>query len=130
MLVDLSWCKRYENRNPWSQPRFENKFDNLFHPRFHQQQQNKDFILRRDDILIPEEQFSLRRAPKRDPHHYRPLPLPLRDAIRYVKLYGKHADMLQRLDSPSSSATDELEMKIHQHKISKMQCKKTPRTKG
>ena len=115
----------------YDQPQYENKLeklDNSFHPRF--QQQHEDYFLKQDDRFLQDEQLSPEQALKRDPHHYRPLPLPLRDAIRYVKRYGKHADMLQRLDSPSSSATDEFEMKIHQHKISKMQCKRTPQTKG
>jgi len=33
-----------------------------------------------------------------DPHKYRPITLPLRDAIRYVRKYGPQAQKLQRLD--------------------------------
>eukprot|EP00111_Clytia_hemisphaerica_P019640 TCONS_00057940-protein len=33
-----------------------------------------------------------------DPHRYRPITLPLRDAIRYIRKYGPQAQTLQRLD--------------------------------
>eukprot|EP00111_Clytia_hemisphaerica_P019641 TCONS_00057945-protein len=33
-----------------------------------------------------------------DPHHYRPLPLPMKDAIRYVRKYGRHAESLRKFE--------------------------------
>ena len=124
VLVDLSWCKKYENRNPWSQPRFENKLDNPFHPRF--QQQHKDYFLKQDERFLQDEQLSPEQALKRDPHHYRPLPLPLRDAIRYVKLYGKHSDMLK--DYQRTNRYHDIGR--HQRKRSQLQCKNNPRQKS
>ena len=115
LVTDLSLCKK-EYRNPFPQFR---------------QKEREDFVLKRSDrfrSLLQDEQLSPEQALKRDPHHYRPLPLPLRDAMRYVKVYGKHADMLKQLDS--ISVTNELERKLYQFKSSKMQCKRTPRIKG
>ena len=111
----------------YDQPQYENKLeklDNSFHPRF--QQQHKDYFLKQDDRFLQDEQLSPEQALKRDPHHYRPLPLPLRDAIRYVKLYGKHSDMLK--DYHRTSRYHDIGR--HQRKRSQLQCKNNPRQKS
>ena len=69
-------------------------------------------------------------ALKRNPHHYRPIPLPLRDAIRYVKLYGKHTNTLKDFDRQALTTSRYDDIENHLLKRSELQCKNNTREKS
>ena len=64
---------------------------------------------------------------RRDPHYYRPLPLPLKDALRYVETYGPSADVLRNFKRQLRQ--DSLG-RGRMQKRSELQCKKNPTDKG
>ena len=64
---------------------------------------------------------------RRDPHYYRPLPLPLKDALRYVETYGPHADVLRNF---KRQLRQDALGRGRMQKRSELQCKKNPTEQG
>ena len=78
-----------------------------------------------DDDVINEPKHS-------DQNHYRPLPLPMKDAIRYVRKYGRHAESLRKYEDELRKLPKSRVMFDHfrNEKRSSSKCGTKPKDKG